>query len=693
MSVFAPDRIPSEDHWAINTTVRCQHRCIYCFEGDRRGLRDVPAEEIRRLLDKASQEVPRVIFMGAEPTLNPDLADLIRHANSKGLETGISTNALRLADAAYLQELVDAGLRNIEMSFPYANAETYALMTGARPKGFERLLTALDNMDQLSAKDSRIHGINVNVVVSQYNIDQLEQVLSHVVSRLARSSYMFTFKRVLRPLTMAVEQFQDHVYVPCSMLRSTFAAITKSLSASATFVFRGFPLCVVPRPVALDADLGYWLKENVVMDNFQHQAAIEPMYPEQRLRLVHAYEWLCDLCHLNTICLQRGLFEIAVAQEQFCPVPFLEQIPEELRAWLEGFSRGKAALELSDAQTSRTGSYASVLQQLLLTMSKKAPHCTVKPLTTGTLEIAVRGQRHRVQVRPAASQPPAQWQAGDWGIDEVDSPAPECFRHLLEPLLGVLRSMPSCAPSDRIPVAQTSRSALKMQSSDEINRESQGQLATGPQWRSVLAEVFVPLLEDALKRECNPSEDFCIMATAENTVIIRAGGCNLPIGVVPRSGPKSAGFLCGSVRVDVPEHVLDHPQMKAWLSVALHLCVSLSNAGRWPCTRYDAAPGFLAEAWGVFGKALLPRTGPRGSLWRGTVSDKDLRLCFTTPEGIPFEIGILPHDKVPSPFASNGSLAIRCRVSERSIAPAVLRIVEQYARLLRASRNPLRLLR
>jgi MoaA/NifB/PqqE/SkfB family radical SAM enzyme len=76
--------------------------------------RELVSEEWQGILDKAwSAGIPHVIFTGGEPTLRPDLCQLIAYAEKLGMVSGLITNGLRLAENKYLHELLQSGLDHV----------------------------------------------------------------------------------------------------------------------------------------------------------------------------------------------------------------------------------------------------------------------------------------------------------------------------------------------------------------------------------------------------------------------------------------------------------------------------------------------------------------------------------------------------------------------------------------------------
>lgn len=76
--------------------------------------RALDTEEWKEILKKSwNAGIPHIIFTGGEPTLRPDLEELIQYSESLGQVTGVITDGLRLTDSDYLHKLLNAGLDHI----------------------------------------------------------------------------------------------------------------------------------------------------------------------------------------------------------------------------------------------------------------------------------------------------------------------------------------------------------------------------------------------------------------------------------------------------------------------------------------------------------------------------------------------------------------------------------------------------
>lgn len=101
-----------------NITRTCNLHCAHCYSSsaDRpyEGELDTPAA--RRVLDGLAQfGVPVVLFSGGEPTMRPDLLELIEYSGSLGPRVMVSTNGT-LLDEAYVDRLATAGLDRVGIS-------------------------------------------------------------------------------------------------------------------------------------------------------------------------------------------------------------------------------------------------------------------------------------------------------------------------------------------------------------------------------------------------------------------------------------------------------------------------------------------------------------------------------------------------------------------------------------------------
>jgi hypothetical protein len=77
-------------------TNRCNMRCPGCFYEHRLGKNAMSFNQYEAIIEKYFNRVEKIIILGGEPTLHPDLPKMIELNNKRGLRTTIYTNACKL---------------------------------------------------------------------------------------------------------------------------------------------------------------------------------------------------------------------------------------------------------------------------------------------------------------------------------------------------------------------------------------------------------------------------------------------------------------------------------------------------------------------------------------------------------------------------------------------------------------------
>jgi len=164
--------IPSPLALVAEVTHRCPLHCVYCsnpLELVRRD-RELPADAWAHVLREAAEMgVLQVDFTGGEPLARPDLVELIRAARVAGLYVSLITSGLPL-DEKRLEEIVQAGLDHLQLSFQGPNEETTSEF--ADSKAFPQKMRVAQWV-----KRHRI-GLTLNFVIHRSNLGQLEDMIA-----------------------------------------------------------------------------------------------------------------------------------------------------------------------------------------------------------------------------------------------------------------------------------------------------------------------------------------------------------------------------------------------------------------------------------------------------------------------------------------------------------------------------------
>ena len=148
--------------------------------------RELLTDEWKSILSKSWDfGIPHIIFTGGEPTLRPDLVELIAHAEKLGQVTGLLTDGLRLSEPDYLDQLLTNGLDHVMILFD-PNEE----------QAWEALRDAL-------AADIYI---TVHLTLTKALIDQIDPLLDRLKSMGVHSLSISTDKSEIKEKMSDIQQ-------------------------------------------------------------------------------------------------------------------------------------------------------------------------------------------------------------------------------------------------------------------------------------------------------------------------------------------------------------------------------------------------------------------------------------------------------------------------------------------------------
>ncbi len=164
----------------INLGKACNNRCRFCSNGQplREELRwgdlaKVEAE-IRARREGGAESIG---FLGGEPTLYPHLERILALSREIGFRrVALCTNASRLADAAFLDRLLAAGLTRVAVSIHSHLAKVEDEIT-RRPGSFVEKVRALEGLVAARRAGRLPDGLSLNCVLHRKNVEHLEELV------------------------------------------------------------------------------------------------------------------------------------------------------------------------------------------------------------------------------------------------------------------------------------------------------------------------------------------------------------------------------------------------------------------------------------------------------------------------------------------------------------------------------------
>jgi len=221
----------------ISSTSLCNNDCVFCGLKKYNIRYQIPLEEIRQQLQHLQEYgAQRIVFTGGEPTIHPDIVEIIRSAKEIGYDSvSIFTNGRRVKDIDLLRELVEAGLKSVMVSLHGRTAQTHD-QTVQRPGAFEETMGGIRMMSEINLPmviNTPVTAINLGEIASMY--DMLAP-LGEKVRRWQLSNLFPTSVVMNRPeLHPAYEEIQEVI----------FEIMARAQTGHLRCVTQEFPLCVV----------------------------------------------------------------------------------------------------------------------------------------------------------------------------------------------------------------------------------------------------------------------------------------------------------------------------------------------------------------------------------------------------------------------------------------------------------------
>lgn len=146
---------------------RCNFRCPYCRSV---GGPDIPIGKARDIINIwADQGLSNIRFSGGEPTLYPNLVELVRLARERKISrVALSTNGS--ATENQYKDLIAAGVDDFSISLDACCAEDGHKMSGGRKGAWE---TVIENIKWLSLETY----VTVGVVLTSDNSTRVEDII------------------------------------------------------------------------------------------------------------------------------------------------------------------------------------------------------------------------------------------------------------------------------------------------------------------------------------------------------------------------------------------------------------------------------------------------------------------------------------------------------------------------------------
>jgi MoaA/NifB/PqqE/SkfB family radical SAM enzyme len=273
---------PVNPRGLIRINGHCNMSCAFCFVD--RTVPDVALDELQQEVQKMAREGTRhLVLSGGEPTLHPQLPELIRFARWLDAFDVIEmqTNGVKSADPAYAETLVAAGLNKVTVSLHSVDPEHSDRITRL-PNAFGKTLQSMHNFRRLGVLTQVAH------VITKANYQELPTTM-----RFLRREFPAEGGHLSICLAIA-QGISDLVF---QWVIPTFAEIKPYVSDALDFCLEtgvgfggmigqgGYPPCM------LDGELRYYA--DVIDKVFKSEDASQQFYKPEK----------CKECSFDAYCL------------------------------------------------------------------------------------------------------------------------------------------------------------------------------------------------------------------------------------------------------------------------------------------------------------------------------------------------------------------------------------------------------
>jgi len=154
----------------------CNNNCLFCSEADEylEQLKKKTLDEIKNELTVIRKNYEFVNIMGREPTIRPDILEIINFAQSlKFRQVGITTNGRLLSIPAFAKAILASGVNQVGISLSGATAATHDHQTQV-PGSFLQTIAGIKNV--LKYKKPEV-SLLVNLPMDRLNYQELKAEL------------------------------------------------------------------------------------------------------------------------------------------------------------------------------------------------------------------------------------------------------------------------------------------------------------------------------------------------------------------------------------------------------------------------------------------------------------------------------------------------------------------------------------
>ena len=290
-------KIRSEKIWLVMTGFSCNNNCIMCSTKPKtQTYLDRPTEEIiNDLKEGKKKNYLRTEFTGGEPTIRPDILDLLKVAKELGYkEIALSTNARMLSYNSFCQKAVKNGLNRITFSLNAPDSQLGNAICRT-PGAFEQTLQGIRNILKYPSVT-----LSANTVLFQLNYQCLGSI-GKFIHNLDISAWNILD---LIPDGYA-KDFYQKLSVKMTDLSSTLNSLKDIIKGFQVVSFFDFPLCLFTPKLRENSQTNFITAQRRI--EIEKQVGYKPKrfkrFPDNFYQDIHKERiTICQSCKFSQSC-------------------------------------------------------------------------------------------------------------------------------------------------------------------------------------------------------------------------------------------------------------------------------------------------------------------------------------------------------------------------------------------------------
>lgn len=210
----------------------CNSMCIFCIHKDKRQIKDIPINTLKRLIDNCVKEkCEKIIITGGEPMMYPTFFDLIIYAKQKGIKYyEIHTNGRLLSDEVLVNKLIKLKPLGFLVSLHFPNPKLYKKY--CLVDGFDETIQGIKNL----AKNQ--FNFTINTVIMKPTLPHLEK-LAELVKELKVKNWQFIYingQNVMNEIKTFLPRYSLAVKIIRKIIKR---------NPDIQIYIKGIPICIV----------------------------------------------------------------------------------------------------------------------------------------------------------------------------------------------------------------------------------------------------------------------------------------------------------------------------------------------------------------------------------------------------------------------------------------------------------------